>query len=150
MATYKKNIWHTGEIITAEKMNNIENQLTLITPAATNIIPTYEPTEVYSSGDYCEYKGKFYKLTSETSSKPPIYDDNWEETNIGYELQTMGAYEMACKHGYTGTYEQFVTDLGYSAENATAAASAADAAISAAASVTPTDENDLKWILGEV
>ena len=46
MSDYSKHFWATGEVITASKLNNIENQLEQITPPATNSVRFDEPQQL--------------------------------------------------------------------------------------------------------
>lgn len=57
------------------------------------------------------------------------------------------AYAEAVAGGYTGTREQFRTDMGNSATNASAAADSAAAAAASAASVSPSNDDDIAYIL---
>lgn len=78
MATYTKTNWATGELITAEKMNKIENQLELVTPGATNVAQDYTSGS-YKVGDYRIYNGQLYRCTTTGAGTPP---SGWVATNV--------------------------------------------------------------------
>lgn len=71
MSTYEKTIWHTGDVITLENMQKIENQLELVTPGATGAL-RYDQSQELSASEQERVKQNLGLQTDINYSGYPI------------------------------------------------------------------------------
>ena len=87
---YTKTTWETGDVVSAAKLNNIEDGVEANSEAATNlfglIADEYDATATYSAGDYCIYDGKLYKAADDISTAEEWTADHWTATTIMAEI----------------------------------------------------------------
>lgn len=100
MAIYEKSVWKTGDLITAEKINEIEKQLEINTPGATNVAKDYEAGN-HNVGDYCLYKGTLYRCIKAGAGAPPT---GWIATTVADEIGTGVTNSIAQDFSTSKTY----------------------------------------------
>lgn len=87
---YSKTIWATGDVITASKMNNIEEGLDTVTNAVSelseNIAAAYDNTTSYAIGDYCTKDGKIYKCNTAITTGETWTEAHWTEVQVMDEI----------------------------------------------------------------
>lgn len=89
MAKYtNKKTWANGDLIKAEFMNNIENQLEAITPAATNIATEYSSSEEYDSGSYVINDGVLYRSKEHIDKNTSWASNKWTQVLVTDDLSS--------------------------------------------------------------
>lgn len=87
---YSKTIWATGDVITASKMNNIEEGLDTVTNTVSelseNIAAAYDDTTSYAIGDYCAKDGKIYKCNTAITTGETWTEAHWTEIRVMDEV----------------------------------------------------------------
>lgn len=73
--TYEKTTWQTGDIITAEKMNNIENGI------VNNFIEGLGKIQEYDKGDLGPGQNKFYGVQANTTMLIFMDCSNFDSAN---------------------------------------------------------------------
>lgn len=76
MPTYEKTIWHTGDVITLENMQKIENQLELVTPGATGALRYDQSQELSASEQECVKQNLGLQTSAAYSGYPIITADS--------------------------------------------------------------------------
>ena len=89
MAKYNKHTWANGQVITADRMNAIENQLEATTPGATIIANDYNPSATYNIGEYCLYNGNLWRCIGQSTGNIPQEGTYWTNKKITDEIQTV-------------------------------------------------------------
>ena len=87
MANYTKETWENSELITAGKMNNIEEGIG-DKSVRTHVIATDALTFPVSKGTLCIHEQKLYKANQDISTSESWTSAHWTETNLDLILKS--------------------------------------------------------------
>lgn len=90
MATYITNNWKDYDVITAEKLNRLEDQVSANTPAASNFTSAYDATHNYALNEFCTYNGQLWRCKrAGTINRTPAESTYWaSESSLAAEVTT--------------------------------------------------------------
>lgn len=102
--SYTKNTWVTGDIVTAAKLNNIENGVynndqnissEAIARAAADgklqgsMAAAYSTSATYAVGDYCIYDGQLYRCTTAITTAEAWTSGHWSAVALGDDTRDL-------------------------------------------------------------
>lgn len=84
---YEKTTWQNGDIITAEKLNNIEDGVESNSYTQALISDGYDSTSTYAIGDYCIYENALYKCNTAINTAEEWNSAHWTAVKIDSEIK---------------------------------------------------------------
>lgn len=114
--SYTKTTWVTGDIVTAPKLNNLENGVynndqkisELETSESTlqgNMAAPYDATATYAVGDYCTYEGQLQRCIVPIETPEAWTAARWTAVSVGDEIGNIKS-ALETKAEIDGYYEE--------------------------------------------
>ena len=83
---YTKTTWASGDVVTADKLNNAESGIETAQETADAALaafaPEYDDTATYAVGDLCVYDSKLYACSTAIDTAEDFNADHWTATTI--------------------------------------------------------------------
>ena len=83
---YTKTTWASGDVVTAEKLNNAESGIETAQETADAALaafaPAYDNTAIYALGDLCVNEGVLYACSTAIDTAEDFDADHWTATTI--------------------------------------------------------------------
>lgn len=131
--SYVKTTWVTGDIVTAPKLNNIENGVynndqNISSEASTratadgkleaDLAPAYSTSATYAVGDYCIYQGQLYRCTTAITTAEAWTSGHWSAVALGDDTSDLRSALTSFEDEVKGTGVNIDSLDGFSTYNA--------------------------------